>query len=75
MGAAGPFGLQYVFFNIIHGPNPILRAVLIDHAQGASVVGASDGGLDDQRISFAGRAIYGSFIAHRQAVIFLEQAP
>ena len=53
-----------VGFDIGNRANFKARCLFIRHAKGASIMRASDSGLDQKRAGFTGRAVYGTFIAH-----------
>jgi hypothetical protein len=49
---------------IRHRSHPVSGAVLVDHAEGAAIVGATDGGLNQQGIGLTGGTIDGTFVVH-----------
>jgi len=58
-------GLVDIGFDLLDRPHPIPRAVFVDHAKGAAVVGAADRCLDQQRSGLARRSVYRPFESHR----------
>ncbi len=64
--AVSPAGLFQVCLDLPGGPDLELHPLLIDQAEGAEVVGAAHGGLDQQAVGLAGRTVDGAFVMHNQ---------
>ena len=63
-GAIRCRGINQVRLDLGHRPDLELHAVFIDHAEGAEVVGAAHGGLDEQAVGFTGGPVNGAVVAH-----------
>ena len=63
-GAAAAPGGAEIRHDVGHRPLAVGGPGLVNHAEGAAVPGATDGGLDKQAVGLAGRPVDGAFVAH-----------
>lgn len=66
-------GLLDVPADIRDGPDPEWRALLVDHAEGALVVGTPDCCLDQETVRLAGRPVYGTFVVQGESSDIIDR--
>jgi hypothetical protein len=66
MGTASLPGLEQIFLDLMDGTDSEPRAILVDHAKSASIVGTANRSLDKKRVRFTRGAVNGAFVSHRR---------
>lgn len=63
-----------ILADILDRPHPVGRPLFVDHAEGALVVRAAHGGLDQQAVGLTGWTVDRAFVAQQNAfLIFLNR--